>query len=238
MNPTSLLNWWPQINDLGIPMPRTEIVLIGEAASTLLSSARDDGSLRLEHYADALHEAARKIGFPLFLRTDLVSGKHLYKQTCMVSADGDLMNHVASVVMEHEVAMFLEPDGIVEALVLRELLPLDARFTAFMGLPIAAERRYFVAGGEVQCHHPYWPAEALQWWGEPHPVHWRDNLRDLNRQPAREVRLLTDYAKRVGEQMTGAWSVDFARTREGVWYLIDMAEEELSWHPPCRKSGA
>ena len=45
------------------------------------------------------------------------------------------------------------------------------------------------------------------------------------------MKLLTAYAELVGSLMEGYWSVDFAQGADGQWYLIDMAEGDLSWQP-------
>jgi hypothetical protein len=44
-----------------------------------------------------------------------------------------------------------------------------------------------------------------------------------------------EIATKIGSVLDGSWSVDLCRGADGVWYLIDMAAAELSWHPPCNK---
>ena len=44
---------------------------------------------------------------------------------------------------------------------------------------------------------------------------------------------LQDKAKKVGEEFDeGYWSLDFALTKDGDWYAIDMALGGASYHPP------
>ena len=62
------------------------------------------------------------------------------------------------------------------------------------------------------------------------PKNWKDLLRGLNRQDGEEIELLSEYALRVANVLDGWWSVDFAKGKDGVWYLIDMAEGEMSFH--------
>ncbi len=250
MNPTSFLYWWPAVRDLGIPVPQTEVVEIEPASAEQLMEGcivhnvehdidefQPDCAPLYYRYADALLSAGH-IGYPLFAKTDLVSGKHEYLATCYVPSEGELLPHVYRLLEEHAMAMFLELEGEVRAIVLREMLDLDAPFRAFNGLPIARERRYFVSSGEVECTHPYWPEGVLQFWGptHPEPKNWNVQLSTLNREGAAEIALLTEYAERVGAALPGAWSVDFARARDGTWYLIDMAEAEHSWHPAHRQA--
>ena len=42
---------------------------------------------------------------------------------------------------------------------------------------------------------------------------------------------LTELAKTVALVFSDDWSVDFAMTIQGNWYLIDMAVAQDSWHP-------
>ena len=45
------------------------------------------------------------------------------------------------------------------------------------------------------------------------------------------VRALTWESTRVARALSWFWSIDFARTRDGLWWLIDMAAGDQSWHP-------
>ena len=223
----SLLYWWPRIKDLGIPVPRTEVV---EIPSDVLLKAPFEPEL-LEPYMDRVYEAARRIGYPLFLRSDQLSGKHDWAETCYVPSEDVLFSHIIRVLEWHHLAQVIPIPA--RALVFREFLELDWAFRAFKGLPVARERRYFIKDGEVLCHHPYWPEEAIREceWSVDKP-NWRELLAELNRETPEEVELLTGYSLRVAEVMDGFWSIDYARARDGTWYLIDMAVGEISWHPP------
>jgi hypothetical protein len=61
---------------------------------------------------------------------------------------------------------------------------------------------------------------------------WEALLAEANRE-GDEVTLLTDYAEKIGAVLPGWWSVDFMLGADGVWYFIDAAEGEKSWHPEC-----
>lgn len=104
-------------------------------------------------------------------------------------------------------------------------------FTAFRGLPIGMERRYFVKDGQVLCHHPYWPEDAIR---NPSVDNWQDILKDLNTEGEEEIKLLTSYAEKISRAIEGYWSVDFCKDKSNSWWwLIDMAEAKESWHPQC-----
>lgn len=224
MNRTSLLYWYPKIKRLGIPMPKTRCVNTPNVYSIL------DGKLLPDKTPQAIIAAGRAIGYPLFLRTDLMSGKHLWEDTCYVPDEKALFRHIFAVVEDNACKSWGENDPV--ALVFREYIPLVSAFTAFKGLPIAKERRYFVRDGKAECHHAYWFEGAIeQWFEPPSELDWRDLLEEMNREEPAEVVLLTDWAERVGAVLRGYWSVDFALAQDGRWLLIDMAEGARSWHP-------
>lgn len=222
---TSLLYWWPKVKDLGIPVPRTEI---WEADLKSWFDAMEGGrfSPDLVGFLEEAQSVARLIGYPLFLRTDLASGKHGWKRTCFVQEESALGEHIYRVLEENEIAGIVGLD--YRALAFREMLDLKSHFVAFRGdLPIAKERRYFVRDGEVVCHHPYWAEDAIR---SPSRGDWRILLANLNHELPSEVELLTSYSKKIGSVLAGHWSVDYAKTVDGTWYLIDMAEGSKSWH--------
>lgn len=235
MDPNSLLVWWPAIKDLGIPVPRTEIIPIDRAN---IMEAYEDRSKLNPIPIIAAECIAEKFGFPVFLRTDLSSGKHDWERTCFVPDKSSLSEHVVELCLAHEMWTLIGLD--YQALVIREFLHLETAFTAFSGnMPINKEFRFFVRDGAVVCHHFYWPEEAFN----QHPARmahepeWREKLRSLSELSDWEYLLLEDYAKRAGTAVGGFWSVDFAKTAKGTWYLIDMALGANSYHWPRCPNG-
>lgn len=225
---SSLLVWYPKIKDSGIRTPRTETLIIED-----LDSWKYAEGGHLQKHEKAIKAAAGKIGYPLFLRTDCASDKHDFENASFVKDEGELMSHVFTVLEFNYTADLL---GLpCKALIFREFIELDWEFKAFWGnLPIARERRYFVKDGRVQCHHPYWPEEAIEQGGVKNlPENWRQLLKKLNTETEDEVKLLTDYSTRVAQAIGGYWSVDFAKSKNGEWVLIDMAVGDESWHPDC-----
>ena len=89
----SLLYWYPLIKDLGIKTPETEIVVLNKQSSELMGIMDGDWS-SIEPQMPEIISAARKIGFPLFMRTDEYSGKHQWKNTCYVEKEEDLNSHI------------------------------------------------------------------------------------------------------------------------------------------------
>lgn len=225
----SLLYWYPKIQTLNIPLPTTEIVKVKYDWEYFIGFV--DGENNLEPYIEEIREKANVIGYPLFARTDELSAKHSWKNSCYVEREEDFLPHLCRITEESFMADIL---GLpINAIVLREYVPLDSTFTAFWGeLPIARERRYFVKDGEVLCHHPYWIEDAII---NPSIPDWKEALMKLNTETAKELILLSNLAQRVADEFDGYWSVDFACSKEGTWYLIDMALGADSWHPQCDK---
>lgn len=230
-----MLYWFPIIKDLPIPTPKTTWIEIPyEVFCEYIDAVETKPEkLKMEDYTEGIIARAKEIGYPLFLRTDLASGKHAWAESCYVEREEDLFRHIQRVV---EYNFLADIFGLsCNALVFREYIPMDARFVAFWGrLPIAPERRYFIKDGKVECHHPYWIVDAIEKGGfPPAESNWRALLTSMNAETNREIGLLTNYATRVAELLSGYWSVDFCRAKSGEWILIDLAEGEKSWHPEC-----
>lgn len=238
MDKTSLLYWYPIIKGLSIPMPKTTWVEIPfevfcdyiDAVETASPTVRP----KIEDYTQDIKVKAKKIGYPLFLRTDLASGKHSWDKSCYVEKEEDLFKHIWEVVEFNFTADIFGLE--CNALVFREYIPMASQFTAFWGnLPINPERRYFIRDGKVECHHPYWTADAIEGphLPEPSKSDWKELLDQMDEESDREIDLLTMYSGLVAKLLPGYWSVDFCKARNGEWILIDLAEGRKSWHPEC-----
>lgn len=232
MDKTSMLYWWPKVEDLGIPVPKTEIVEIPfEVFCDYMDFPETKKEPKIVDYMEEVFTKAREVGYPLFLRTDLSSKKHSWEKSCYVEEEKDLTRHIWQVVEGNFTADIF---GLqCEALVLREYIPMASQFTAFWGnLPINPERRYFVRDGKVECHHPYWTADSILKSGAtPSKPNWEELLLKIDEEPPNEVELLTKYSIMVAKLLPGFWSVDFCKAKDGRWILIDLAEGEKSWHP-------
>jgi len=229
----SMLYWWPRVEDVCCPKPATRIVRVRRLDLGWLEGGGDREAFA--ELVEGVRKAVDRLGVPAFLRTDHFSAKHSYERTCFYDGSNPLAFHILQLIEESELASII---GLpVGAIVVRRFIPLESAFRAFWGrLPIARERRYFVVDGEVVCHHPYWPVDAIERSsGCELPSNWRSLLADLNRESDDEVELLSGYARSLGERLPGAWSLDFARGRNGTWYFIDAAVAEDSWHPPCER---
>lgn len=249
-NVNSALAWWPRI-EKAIPataLPRTEFVPV--SLETLCAFAEGTGGADVAAAVRAVDEAAVRVGgFPVFVRTDLRSAKREGHGACVLRGPDwteAFLGNLGDIILGSHWP---------QAFMVREFLRLDSRYTAFGGLPVAREFRFFAGRSQVTCHHPYWPSEAIevQDGGEDafsnfHPVldarpaNWRelhaDTFRPLS---AEEHALLSAWAMRAADaccDLAACWSVDFAQDAEGRWWLIDMADAERSWHDPrCHMAG-
>lgn len=230
--------WFPLIEAVGLPVPKTTIVL---ADKDLAPLAYGESVAGFDHFLGRLSAAAEAMGYPFFLRTGQGSGKHHWLDTCYVTAEADLGQHVYNLVeWSNCVDVFGLPTTVWAV---REMLPTKPYFTAFKGMPICKEFRVFVDGAEVVCVHPYWPRGVLV---EGFPMEpgadWEDGARqipdgfdeaykslcDLPRYTADRFEV-TRIAAIAGLTLGGAWSVDMLATERG-WYLTDMAEAHRSFH--------
>jgi len=224
-DPNSMLYWWPRTRRAAVPKPRTILV------KTQIEIG-PGGPYATPYVVEKIGHYIRRWGPPVFLRTDHYSAKHSYVDTCYYDGTKPLGLHINRLIEE---SMLADIIGIpVNAIAVREYIPLETGFTAFWGqLPIAKERRYFVRNGQVICHHPYWVEEAIAASRSPLPANWRTILAELNKETPDEIALLTGYAEKIGSKLPGDWSIDFAKGRDDTWYFIDAAVAADSWHPPC-----
>jgi hypothetical protein len=221
---SSLLNWYPKIEGK-VPTPATQVLkLTKEEYSNLYNLL--DGKPISKTLEKKIIKMARGMNEPFFLRSDQASGKHEWKDTCYVEDRAKIMQHVAALVEWHACADMM---GVrFTALVFRDYLPLQSRFTAFNGMPVAPEWRYFVRDGKNVCRHHYWVKDAI--WN-PSVTNWEELHEKMTHLSHREIMLLDKYATIFAENNPGYWSVDFALTHDFGWVLIDAARGEVSWHP-------
>jgi len=168
---------------------------------------------------------------PIFMRTDYYSGKHNWNRTCYVDNLSKLPGNLSELVVESQMADLI---GLpLNAVIIREFIPMDSKFTAFFGeMPVNPERRYFIRDRKVLCHHPYWVKEAIQkGTSKQLPENWENIVDEINTEGTEEIKVLTGYSEKVAGVLDGFWSVDFCRVKDGRWILIDCADGDRSWHP-------
>ena len=254
----SLPYWWEKTRVLDMPQPKT--VYVPYEGHTLRRSL--DGE-KLD--ITPLLKAADTVGgYPVFLRTDQMAGKHFWDRTCYVESADVMYRHVMRL-LEDNCMADMAGEVLPSGLAVREYLDLDWTFKAFHGnMPIATEVRTFLRDGIVECIHPYWPPKAIADWAEPPQVDWseygiaevdvpkgmlsspgrpkpnipdgwRDILAKQNARSTTDIDMIRAQALKVAAVMDGWWSCDMALGKDGIWYLIDMAPGAASYHwPTCK----
>jgi hypothetical protein len=219
----SMLYWYPLVKKLPVPQPGTILIPVNESLAWPVS---ESGNMYPQF--ELFREAIIRLGLPVFIRTDQLSGKHEWKYTCFLNSPKkkDLESHIRSLV---NASLGCDIMGRpVRAFAFRKYLYSAYTYKAFMGMPVSPERRYFIENGKVICHHPYWIDEAIR---NPSAKNWRELSAAMNTETDEEVKILTRYAEIISRKVDGFWSVDFMQTMGGDWTFIDMATGERSWHP-------
>lgn len=219
---SSMFFWWPLIRDLDIPKPKTVMIewKVEESPFEILDGKT---TVAMSEFIAEIKAAADGLGYPFFLRSDEVSNKHEWGRSCYVESGDRIAQNLSSILELTAMEFGIGFRGVA----VREFLDLDSRFTSHNGMPVAAERRYFVKDGIIECFHPYWPPAAIS---RPSVRDWKERLEELQTQSAGEFALLKRHAEKVCRAAGGHWSIDFCRHRNGTWYLTDMAPGELSYH--------
>lgn len=176
-------------------------------------------------------EAHEQFGEESFLRTGQTSNKHEWVNTCHLTKDSNISDHIARLI---EFSMMV--DLPFTTFVVRKMIPTNSITVAFEDMPIAREIRMFVQKGEVICAHPYWPEEAFRT-----GVYTDDKVTDEQISKLQEMPDMVELNK-LGEYISKsfafAWSVDFLQDISGNWWLTDMALGNSSYHfPRCEYGG-
>ena len=237
--PDSMTFWYSITSQLkDIPQPET-IRVSSNFDEWGMAYGADDSQLKSEF--DAIRKAADIIGYPCFLRNDIMSGKHNWNDACYIEKPEDIEPH-ASDIMSLNLMMASELHST--AWFVREFLELDNRITAFNGMPVSVEVRSFVNNGKFQCMHSYWPEFSITEHetadGKPITKHRLDEIRtELKRHNdiiAQSKPHIKSMVERIGREFVGYWSIDLALGKNGTWYCTDMGPGYRSFHwPDCPK---
>ncbi len=222
MDKTSLLYWYPQIKDLDIPQPKTEWLLLSQEEFYATMEGMPDSIL-----TGVTDLIKNKFQLPVFIRTDLASAKHFWKNACYCDGPDRLKERLAETCMFNHCADMM---GLLfTAIIVREYIEMDSKYLAFNDMPVNPERRYFIKDGKVLCHHHYWIKEAIC---RPSVDNWEQLSDEMNLETPDEIKLLTAYTEQVAKIFSdNYWSIDFCKAKDGRWILIDMALGNRSWHP-------
>lgn len=221
----SLCFWYPKIKDL-VPTPKTTILPLPNC--TIYFKWLDEGIP--ETFIKKLKLASQQIGFPVFMRTDQMACKHDWKDTCYVKTAEDLEGNL-SLMLDTNLAIDMAGELLPKAIVIREFLYLKSFFkcTAYKGMPVAREFRFFATKGHVDCYHPYWVHDAIAE-GKPSTPKWREDLPELERLEEPEKSKVFGIAQKASTPFREQISVDICQTRWKHWYITDLACGSQSYH--------
>lgn len=225
MNRNSALIWLPAITAAGLPVPKTIIVPYEHYKCMPIFDGQ--AAPEFNRLSNAVMEAAKEIGFPVFIRTDLTSAKHSGPNAYRIDQDGH-NSPIFETIEDSELKMWLAPQG-PQAFLVREFLTLKAQFTAFRGLPIAREFRFFANEVDVLCVHGYWAPETIEG-HRPSRDDWYEQLQEMQSEVPVELYPMAIEAAKACDG--GTWSVDFCQDVDGKWWLRDMATAADSYHWP------
>lgn len=176
-----------------------------------------------------------KMKYPCLLRTGQTSGKHYWRKMCFIPNREAVAPHVRELIEFSAMADMLGLDA--SEWVVREYIPMHSAFTAFQGFPVSTERRIFVRNGKVECSHFYWPEEAFStehYFGDLLPDDYRERLAAMAVLSEGADEQLRRLSETVSQSLSGYWSIDWCLSESGLWYCIDMAEGDKSYHwPDC-----
>jgi len=231
---TRLSYWFPKLQAAGLPVPRTIIVEAHDAELREIYKLFDGKTPgdAVNPFIERIKSAADEIGYPCFLRTDHMSAKHEWADTCHLESPDVILSHVFSIIYFWECVNFAAPKCDVWAV--REFLPTRPVGVCrdYKNMPVCREFRFFVDGPEVKCWHPYWPLSALEQGKAEY--HADFNYEEFCTTP--DIEYLYKLASAAGKAVDGGWSVDILETRRG-WYITDMAEAYKSFHwEGCRNN--
>lgn len=255
-----LAYWFPRLESTGVAVPKTVILNTTFPFEEIMDGRRRTRQERRElgDFVFALHDAAMSVGgYPAFLRSGHMSGKHRFSLTCRIEGPRDWETHLMAIAENEAMAFMFETVGL-GVWAVREWLTLPHRFTIYKGMPWATEARVFVRDGHVECVHPYWPIDAVEA-GRPTRASaiagsitnvdddWRAEWTRQFQTIADHTLVLSVLAERAARAFDGYWSMDFAwgiRPRAAVmadgqglgWTAIDMADGVRSYHwPECER---
>lgn len=226
MDKNCLTYWYPKLREAAIPAPRTLVVETECVLGHLLDGETPPDFDKLIGW---LEQYGRILGYPMFLRTGMTSGKHDWENTCFVQCPEELPTRVANLVEFSFMAHFFGlPTNVWVA---RSFLKLKTCgvLPGYSNMPLAREFRAFVSGGDVKCIHPYWPRRAVEE-GEPEEE-WLQKYFEMCTMGDDEQKIV-ELVSRVAALFSddGAWSVDVCQLETGQWLVTDMAIAKESFH--------
>lgn len=214
--------WYPVLLRNNIPTPKTIILYTNLNLEPLAYGENVKG---IDKFITELCGASTEVGTPTFLRTGYSSNKHDWNGSCFLDKEtlkdkNKILSHIQNLV-EHSSVMMIDRFTPCDFWAVREFIETEPYFTYFNGkMPITKERRFFINNGKIECSHSYWPDKIFN----------DKEVGTLNEFSKEDKRTMIGMANYIAGKFSGAWSVDFLKGKNGIWYCIDMAIAECSYH--------
>lgn len=107
--------WWPLVKDIGVPKPATKIIPLTKEASMAFvypCNVELKAIDELEKALETVRVEAKAFGFPVFMRTDLISGKHDWKNSCFVASENNINRCIVGLAEANSLAEVV-PEAVV-----------------------------------------------------------------------------------------------------------------------------
>lgn len=216
----SITFWLPRLQNLNFPIPKTIVINADIELGHILDGTLLKGSKR---FFEELERAIDILGLPVFLRTEMMSNKHDWVNSCFVKDKTNLKRHVSNLIEMSYIAT-IDRRADYNFFAVREFIKTEKVFEYFSGkMPITKEVRIFVRNGKIECKHPYWPEEVFE--GVDKKL-----IQQVRKLSKADDEITDTMAMYIARLFSGYWSIDLLKAKSGEWYCTDMAIGEKSWH--------
>ena len=233
--------WWPRLKRLPVPTPETVEIDI-----TKYYSHRESMVILDREVAEVLVDAISRHGFtpPVFLRGEYSSGKFDYPQTCFLDSleYEDILHHLAAILQDEAGNGFYS-----RKIYIRRYYPPETIFTVVKPVgpkkipwfPIAKEVRVYVYNGRPRYWVRYWSINSIKhnWNNKLYilPSNWRSIWRRRYRITPIDLKILYRHSMAIASNFEGDWAIDYMKTVDARWLLIDMGDIRVSWRPEDKR---
>jgi len=215
----SITFWLPKLQNVQCPIPKTIMINADIDLGPMVDGVEVEGT---DRFFNELNNAANILGFPVFLRTEMLSNKHDWINSCFIENEKQFPSHIVNL-LEMSAVVTIDRFKDCNFFAIRKMIETEKAFTYFNGMPITKEIRVFIRNGKIECQHPYWPKDVFEKIDDT----LIKKVQELNDD---DKDIINKYGNYLAKIFHGWWSVDFLKSKKGDWYCTDMAIGESSWH--------
>lgn len=230
-NKNCFTQWFSTVEQCNIPAPESIVIDFPMHLTMAIGdhALNDADNAEMTNIAEQIQAFGRKVGFPVFMKNSLFSGKHYWKETCLITENMSLDDICRNIFNLTEMSLCIGVDFSVY-LVIRKMIECKPAFTAFFGeMPVTEEYRVFANKGTVIGYQPYWPEAAIE---RPSSENWASELKTISSASQTDLKDIFEMASQVTLKLDDSYSVDFLKDSSGKFWLIDMALASESYMSP------